>query len=164
MSAPPGTIHGTTPTPPGNTTGALGGALPQGAGKVPGGQRQDIGHGDHVGRMRVVDHPAGRRPSPPCARSGSCKWLGELAGGLVRPSPGPTPCASCPRPRLISQQAKIVLGRLESRCADTCRCPWPGNIPLAGCPPERPVPTHAAGQGVHEGWPALRRFLRAAWR
>jgi len=60
---------------------ALGGALPQGTGEVPVGQGQDVGQGDHIGGVAVVDDTV-------CAIGGGFadamihKVAGELGCGL----------------------------------------------------------------------------------
>ena len=58
MSAPPGTIHGQTPTPSGKTTGHSV-ALCHSAGEVAVGQRQDIGQRNDIGGVAMVDHTVG---------------------------------------------------------------------------------------------------------
>src|SRR5699024_4414522 len=74
---------------------ALGSALPQRAGEVPVGQGQDIGQGNDVGGVTVVDDPVG----PAGGRLADAvvhKVAGELAGGLcaARQAPDDAPAVA----------------------------------------------------------------------
>ncbi len=94
MSAPPGTIHGQTPTPSGKTTGALGSALPQRAGKVAVGQRQDIGQRNDIGGVAVVDHTVGTVGGR-LADAVVHEVARELRGRAGTLGQTPRQCASC---------------------------------------------------------------------
>ena len=136
MSAPPGTIHGQTPTPSGEDNGALGSALPQRAGKVAVGQRQDIGQRNDIGGVAVVDHTVGTVGGR-LADAVVHEVARELRGRAGTPRPDPQTMRQLSPLSLISTMPMLWMGS-GSTLRKNLPEPVVMKYSLQGYRPERP--------------------------